>query len=308
MSFLAKAGLILRRAVFTFVLAFAVVGLVASYDPDLAAILFVPIWAAWFFLWPYLDRKLNFKAPRIPGRRPRRPTAWGRIVVTGLIAFGIAFGMALLPAGDFSGFAAPVIWIALYYAWPALSRVLPLPAGWKVKDQAGEPPAIPKQNIWRLLGRGMLAIISVIMAMFLLPGVVITAPIGHSMERARRVHDSIHVGMTLPEVLEASTDCDLFAAGSEFPYDPNDAGDDVPAICRTRNRDGLYSVYGVAAHRDFALSEEQEVERLRRKLHDGYRWRFSYTYLNMTPMHVSFSVIFGPDGHVAQVTPVHGWD
>ena len=36
--------------------------------------------------------------------------------------------------------------------------------------------------------------------------------------------------------------------------------------------------------------------------------RFSYTYLTLTPMHLSFSVIFGPDGHITEVTPVHGWD
>lgn len=135
MTFLAKAGTILRRAGFTFVLAFAVVGLVGSYNPDLAGILFVPIWVASFFTWPYLERKMNFKFPRISRPRSRRPTAWGRIVATGLIAFGIAFGLALLPTGDFSGLSAPVIWIALYYGWPRLSRILPLAEAWKVKDQ-----------------------------------------------------------------------------------------------------------------------------------------------------------------------------
>lgn len=173
---------------------------------------------------------------------------------------------------------------------------------------SSEGPEIDKRNIWQLLGRGALAMISVIMAMFLLPAMTIMAPIGHSMERARRVHDSIRVGMTLPEVLDASTDCDLFGAGSEFPYDPNAADEDIPAICRTRNRDGLYRVHDVAAYRDIALTRAQEVERLRRRLHEGYRWRFAYTYLNITPMHVSFSVMFGPDGRVTRVTPVHGWD
>lgn len=229
-------------------------------------------------------------------------------MVTGLIAFAVAFGMAFLPVGDFSGLSVPVVWIGLYYGWPRLSRTLPLPEAWKVKDQAGEASAIPKRNAWRLLGRGALAMISVIMTMFLLPAMTIMAPIGHSMERARRVQGSIHVGMTLPEVLDASTDCDLFAAGSEFPDDKNAVDEDIPAICRTRDRDGLYSVHDAAAHSDIALTQAQEVERLRRRLHDGYRWRFAYTYLNITPMHVSFSVMFGPDGRVTRVTPVHGWD
>jgi len=86
-----------------------------------------------FFGWQYLSRKLNFninisKAPR---PRPRRSTAWGRVIVTGLVAFGIA----LLPVADFSVMAGPLIWIALYHGWPALSRRLPLPESWKVKAQ-----------------------------------------------------------------------------------------------------------------------------------------------------------------------------
>lgn len=56
------------------------------------------------------------------------------------------------------------------------------------------------------------------------------------------------------------------------------------------------------------MTETQAVESLHVKLHDGYRWHFNYTYINMTPMHVTFSVIFGPDGRVSEVTPVRGWD
>jgi hypothetical protein len=128
------------------------------------------------------------------------------------------------------------------------------------------------------------------------------------MARARRIHDAIHVGMTVPEVLDASRDCDPWGASSEFPYDKNGASGEIPAIDLGRNREGGYSVYDFAAHRDIALTEAQAVERLHEKLHDGYRWRFYYTYVNITPMHVSFSVILGTDGRVAEVTRVHGWD
>jgi hypothetical protein len=53
------------------------------------------------------------------------------------------------------------------------------------------------------------------------------------------------------------------------------------------------------------LTETQAAERLQEKLHDGYRRRSNCVYVNMTPMHVSFSVIFGLDGLVTEVTPVH---
>jgi hypothetical protein len=55
-------------------------------------------------------------------------------------------------------------------------------------------------------------------------------------------------------------------------------------------------------------SESETITRLHARLHDGYRWSFHYTYINMTPQHVSFSVVFSPDGRVTEVKPVYGWD
>ena len=144
----------------------------------------------------------------------------------------------------------------------------------------------------------MLGIVTVMMV---LQGMIM-APAWHSMERARKIYDSIHVGMTVAEVLDASRDCNLLGATSESANDDNAAGNHVPAMSLSRNLDGTYRVNGVA------LTETQVTERLQAKPHDGYRWRSNCVYVNMTPMHVSFSVIFGPDGRVAEVTPVHAWD
>jgi hypothetical protein len=85
-------SLILRRLVTTLALAILLASVTACFDQGAAGVLFLPTWAALFFGWPYLSRKLNFninisKAPR---PRPRRSTAWGRVIVTGLVAFGIA--------------------------------------------------------------------------------------------------------------------------------------------------------------------------------------------------------------------------
>jgi len=308
MANLTKVSLFLRRLGLTFLLAFLPFSVIALVYPDAAGMLFLPCWIALFVAWPYLDRKLNF--PIFKGRKPRpkRPTAYGRVVVTGLVAFGVLIGTTLLPVVNVPIFAGPLIWIALYCGWPALSRRLPIPESWKVKAQPDGALPAPMLGFWRLLGRGALATLSVLMVLFLLPGMLVMAPIEHSLARARRVHDSIHVGMTVAEVLDAPRDCDLFGANSEFPYDKKAVGDDLPAMNLSRNRAGGYSIYDVAAHHDIALTEAQAVERLHEKLHDGYRWRFYYTYINITPMHVSFSVIFGPDGRVSEVTRVYGWD
>ena len=73
-------------------------------------------------------------------------------------------------------------------------------------------------------------------------------------------------------------------------------------------QDGAYHTYDLAAQQDVELSEAEALERLHTKLHDGYKWRFHYTYFNVTPQHVSFTVAFGPNGRVTEVTPVYGWD
>jgi hypothetical protein len=82
----------------------------------------------------------------------------------------------------------------------------------------------------------MLGIVTV---MVLLPGMMM-APIAHSMGRARKVHDSIRVGMTVPEVADASRDCDLFGAGSESVSDDHAVDDSVPPMSLSRNRDGTH--------------------------------------------------------------------
>jgi len=305
MAYLARVSLFLRRLGLTFLLTGLMVCLIASFYPDVAGILWLPCWIALFVAWPYLDRKLNF--PIFKGRKPRpkRPTAWGRIVVTGFVASGISMGIALLPVPDVLTLSAPLIWIALYYGWPPLSRRLPITESWKAKVRPDE--TLPPPGFWRFLGRGALATLSLLMMLVLL-GMTVMGPIGHSMVRARRVHDSIHVGMTVPEVLDASRDYDLFGAESDFPCEKNAAFDNIPSMGWWRNPDGTYWANDLAAQRSIAMTETQALERLHSKLHDGYPWRFYYTYINMTPMHVSFSVIFGPDGRVSEVKPVHGWE
>jgi len=308
MADFAKVFLFLRRLLVTLALAILLASVIACFDRGVAGVLFFPTWAALFFGWQYLSRKLHFsvsKPPR-PRPRPRRPTAWGRVIVTGLVAYVVAFAIGLLPVADFSALAGPLIWIVLYYAWPALRRRLPLPESWKLMAQSDAASSAPKPGLWRLLGRGALAMLGVITVMILLPGMIM-APVWHSMIRARKVHDSIRVGMTVPEVLVASRDCDLFGAASESA-DDSAAGDSRPAMSISRNRDETYRVYDAVVHRDLALTETQAVEHLQSKLHDDYRWRSHCVYVNMTPMHVSFSVLFGPDGRVSGMTPVQGWD
>ena len=315
MADFAKAFRFLRRLGLTFLLTFVLVCLIGSLNADAAGILWLPCWIALFVAWPYLERKLNIPIFKRRKPRPKRPTAWGRVVVTGLVAFAVSIGIALLPGDDVVVvLSGPLIWIALYYGWPALSRRLPIPESWRVKAEPDAASPVLRRTVWQLLGRGALATVGVIAATILLMAMTTLAALGHGIVLARRVHDSIRVGMSVPEVFEASMDGETptrplcFGASSDFPYDKNAAGDNIPAMNLQKDQGGTYWTYDRATNRSIAMTEGEALERLHVKLHDGYRWRFGYTYITMTPMHLSFSVIFGPDGRVSQVTPVHGWD
>jgi hypothetical protein len=113
--------------------------------------------------------------------------------------------------------------------------------------------------------------------------------------------------MTVPEMLNVAKGCDVLSASSDFPYDANSDADKIPAMSFGRTEDGTYRMYDLPTHPPLQLSAPEVIERLHAKLHDGYRWEFRYTYTNMTP-HISFSVVFGPDGRVEEVKPIYGWD
>jgi len=307
MADFAKVSRFLRRIGLTLVLAFVLACVVGSVNPDAIGI-FVPSWIAFFVAWPFLDRKLNI--PVFKGRkRPKRPTAWGRVIVTGLPALAATLAITLLPVANVVVIlSGPLAWTALYHGWPALSRRLPLPEAWQANAGPEAALPIPNRTVWQLLGRGALATIGVIATTILLMAMTTIAALGHGMGRAWKVHNSIRVGMSVAQVLDASRDTDSFGASSDFPYDKNAPVADIPAMNLRRDRDGTYWTYDSATNQQISMTETQAVQSLRVKLHDGYEWRFSYTYLTMTPMHVSFCVIFGQDHRVVEVTPVHGWD
>ncbi|MHB8216492.1 MAG: hypothetical protein ACYDDS_10470 [Candidatus Sulfotelmatobacter sp.] len=198
-----------------------------------------------------------------------------------------------------------ILWVTLYFYWPTLRR-------WRAflkppKASAPRTPA-PKRPLGLRLVRGTLKWAGGTGLVLVLLSMIVAVPIGLCFGRAKKAHNSIHIGMTVPEVLHAVTDCDLFGASSESPYDDKADADNIPALHLGRGKDGTYRMYDLAARQDIRMSESEAIERLHEKLHDGYQWHFYYTYVNVTPMHVTFSVVFGPDGRVTEVKPVYGWD
>jgi hypothetical protein len=299
-----KFELIIRRLGVTLALAIVLVCVLALFSEEVAGLSFLPSWAALLFGWPYLSRRLGFNFPKLPAPRPPRPrsTSAKRLVITAVLAIVPSVVLALTINAENVMISFIPFWLALYYGWPYASRRLPF--------LTFEKPANParRRPLWLRVIRGTLTLVGGVGLTFVCMSSIVIVPITLCERRAQKVHDSIHVGMTVPEVLDTAKDCDVFQAGSEFPYDEKADSDNIPAMGLSWRRDGTYRTYDLAARQDISLTESAAIERLHTKLHDGYKWHFHYTYVNATPMHVSFTVVFGSDGRVVEVTPVHGWD
>jgi len=215
----------------------------------------------------------------------------------------LSVALARTLESDVAGISFFPLWIALYCGWPYVSRLLAFLNFRKVPSL----PA-PKRPLWLRLIRGTLTWAGGVGLVLVCVSLIVIVPISLCHHRAQKVRDSIHVGMTVPEVLHTAKDCDVFQASSEFPHDDKTDTDNIRAMSLSWRRDGTYRTYDLSAHQDISMTESEAIERLHAKLHDGYRWHFYYTYINMTPQHVSFSVVFGPDGRVTEVRPVYGWD
>lgn len=280
---------------------------VVSVNDGFATVAFFVFWPMLSYgLWTIMGRKqvISPKAPTELLSKPKpRSTRGKRLLVTAVLAVVLSVVLAFTINADVVGIAFIPFWIALYYGWPIVSRRLPF----LDLDKAPVSP-VPKRPLWLRVIRGTLASVGAVLLAFVCMSALVIVPISLGEHRAQKVANSIHIGMTVQEVLDTAKDCDVFHAGSDFPYDAKADGDNIPTIFLAWRRDGTYRTYDLAAHQDISLTESEAVERLHAKLHDGYKWHFSYTYTNVTPMHVSFSVIFGPDGRVTEVTPVHGWD
>ena len=278
---------------------------VVNVDDDVAGVTFFVLWPIFSFgLWTIMEREkvISPKAPTASPTPKPRSTSGKRLLVTAVLAIVLAVALAFTINADVVWIAFIPLWIALYYGWPILSRRVPF------LDFDKAPAPTPTRPLWLRMLRGVGTFVGVAVLAIAGSASIVVVPITLCMHRAQKVANSVHVGMTVKEVIDTARDCDGFNASSEFPWDKNSGDDNVPAMGLNWKRDGSYGTYDSAAGHYVSLTESEAIERLHSKLHDGYRWHFSYFYVNVTPMHVSFSVIFGPDGRVTEVTPVHGWD
>ncbi len=152
------------------------------------------------------------------------------IGLTMLIAVVLMFLSAVIVSEQVGLMLFFPVWVGLFFGWPYLSRKLGFPNFPSAPAPRKQRLSGPKRPLWLRLIRGTLVWVGGIVLAIVLMSMIVIVPISLCHHRAQKVHDSIHVGMTVPEVLHVVTDCDIFQASSDFPYDENAHGDDIPAM------------------------------------------------------------------------------
>jgi len=301
-----KASPTIRRIAVTLALAIAIACVVTPFSEDTAAILFllvfVPSWIALFFAWPLLSRKASFDSPKPAALRPPHWFSFSRLIITGLLATLSGAMLATTINSDSPAIWILPFWLALYFGWFYLTRRFPglNPEKAPARPAAASPGFVQRRPHYVRRYAIQLTLVLLFLFLLFLPGML-------SFQKARTLHNSIHVGMTVAEVLPTVKDCDLFSASSDF-HDKNARGGNFPEMKLSWNKDGTYRTYDFAAGKDISMSEADAVERLRATLHDGSTWTFHYLYTNITPQHVAFRVVFGIDERVSEVQPIFSFD
>src|SRR5271169_3511343 len=303
-----KASPTIQRIAVPFALAIVIACMVTPFSEDAAGLLFLlvlfPSWIALFFAWPFLSRKLSFDSQRSAALRQPHWFSFSRLVITGMLV--LLFSAMLITAinSDFGAIWILPFWLALYFGWyylirrfPSLNREI-APA----RPAPASPGSVqPRRPRYAWKNAKVLAL--VLLFLFLL-----NLPVMLSFQKAKTAHNSIHVGMTVAEVLPTVKQCDLFSASSDFLYNKRTDGGTAPELSLGWNKDGTYQTFDPAAGRIISMTESEAVEYLHATLHDGYTWTFYYTYNNVTPEHVTFHVVFGTDGRVSEVKDIYGFD
>jgi len=194
------------------------------------------------------------------------------------------------PPYDSLGYAA--VWGSLFVSWPYLVRRLSL-LSFLEKHQ---PPGARSPNVRlplgsRLLRCGLVIVVGVLVVVLVV--VLASVPARLSARKARSDRDSVRIGMTVSEVFHSVRGWRFLTANSASPHEENDPN----------------AVVHLVNHEDQVdISESQALALLHERLHGGYEWRFTYTYVSVSPVHFFFTVVIGPDGRVTAVTPVQGAD
>lgn len=307
-----KASPTIQRIAVPFALAIVIACVVTPFSEDASAsalvffLVLFPSWIALFLAWPFLRRKLSFDSQRSATLRQPHRFSFSRLVITGMLAILFSGILAIATNYDSGSIWILPFWLALYFGWYYLTRRFPFlnTEMHRARPAPASPGAVqPRRGGLRYAWNSVKVLALVLLFLFLL-----FLPVMLSFQKARTAHDSIHVGMTVAEVLPTVKACDLFSASSDFLYVKRTDRGKAPELRLSWNKDGTYQTFDPAAGRIISMTESEALEYVHATLHDGYTWTFYYTYNNVTPEHVTFRVVFGTDGRVSEVKDIYGFD
>ena len=264
-------------------------------------------WAVFRSLW----RKWKSR-PRKLRKRPSRSFQWYllRVGATSVVAFIIAMVVSDGPAA----FLWIVLWVAFYWLWRLWDRWrgkdVVTPADEPIPPVVVPPPPLPvvvtPRPLWRralrktaTLAAGAVVFIVVMFAIMILC-------LNYYERQAKAERNKVQIGMTVAEVL-SRVHGGCVRAHAVLPENMSDEGL-VHYASFTEHPNGTVGWSNAPDYRPRQLTPDEAAELMKQKMSDGYEWRWRYTFLNETPQHFSFTVTFGRDGRVKDVTDVWGWD
>jgi hypothetical protein len=255
--------------------------------------------------------------PREVGKRTWRAMLWYvfRLGVTSAMAFAIA----VMVADDWAALIWVGLWVGLYWLWKLWDRWrgkgknVADPADGPTAAAVAVPPpqALPnggmRRPLWRRVARKALTWAAGAVVFMVVMAAVMILCLGYYARQARAERDKVHKGMTVDEVLPLVHGACGIRRHAVLPDNvSDDAG--VHYASLMQHQDGSFGWSGGPDYQSRQLTKDEAVALMRQKMSDGYDWRWRYTFLNDTPQHFSFTVTFGPDGRVKDVTDVWGWD
>jgi hypothetical protein len=254
-----------------------------------------------------------------------KPLLWQLVVLAAIgfflslwIHLGAVMGKRVAPEAFFWGLhvGAIAIWFpAVFVAqhrvgslnrrdfWKIVLRSAPDWRNWPGRDAKSVTRPLWRKAVRRIIG--MLAA-AVALTVFMAVVMMILA-VRHSEGQARAERDKVRIGMTIGDVLPLVRGDVGIRAHAVLPDSVTDK-ELLHYANLMRQRDGNFVCLCGTKNELQNLTESEAAELMKQKMSDGYDWRWRYTFVTATPWHLSFTVTFGRDGRVKNITEVWGWD
>ncbi|MEY2394399.1 MAG: hypothetical protein QOF94_744, partial [Acidobacteriaceae bacterium] len=96
--------------------------------------------------------------------------------------------------------AFAMVWPTLYVYWPRLRQWRAVLKLTNASAPCQSHPPVRRRPLWQRLVRGTLQWVGGVVLALLLMSMTVVVPVVLCFHRARKAHDAVHIGMTVPEV------------------------------------------------------------------------------------------------------------